>query len=207
MNASAIRLPFYAVLATGLALSSGCAAFRAKTTEVDPNANRHMDQKYDYSDMRKVSETLAGKLLASPFLSKQAEPPMMIVAGVQNRMDSYVDTKNLTDRIRTMCLQSGKVRFINESRRDDLLKEQGYQAAHATPETIAQAGRQLGAKFMVSGSLTQMKSETPRQVRVSETKLNYYKVTLEVTDVVTGEIVWTDEVEFAREARLPLIGW
>ena len=190
-------------LSTGV---SGCAAFRAKTTDVDVNETRHMSSGYDYSDMRKVSQNVVGAMTAE-FLLVQPEAPVMMIAGVQNRTSQYVDTKNLTDRVRTMLIQGGKARFVNEARRDDLLKEQGFSAANATPETQVAIGKQLGAKYMVTGSLTEMKDESPRQVRVSKTKVNYYKLTFEVTDVESAEIKWIHEEEFAREARLPLIGW
>jgi PBP1b-binding outer membrane lipoprotein LpoB len=42
---------------------------------------------------------------------------------------------------------------------------------------------------------------------VSRTEINYYKLTVEVTDLESGLIAWTTEKEFARAARLPLIGW
>lgn len=187
-------------------LGSGCAAFRAKISEVNVDETRHLSARYDYSDMRAISERVTGAMI-SGFLAKQPQPPIMMIAGVQNRTSQYVDTKNLTDRVRTLLIQSGKARFVNEARREDLLKEQGYTAANATPETQIAIGRQLGARFMISGSLTEMKDESPRQVRVSKTKLNYYKLTFEVTDLETAEINWIHEEEFAREARLPLIGW
>jgi hypothetical protein len=37
--------------------------------------------------------------------------------------------------------------------------------------------------------------------------VNYYKLTFEITDLESSEIKWIHEEEFAREARLPLIGW
>lgn len=195
------------LLALALAFSTGCAAFRASTADVDVEQPKHMSQNYDYTDMRNITESVVNELLASPFLSGQAQPPVMMVAGVQNRTTRYVDTKSLTDRMRTALIQSGKAQFVNEARREELLKEQGYQAAHATPETQAAVGRQLGAKFMVSGSLIEMESESARQVRVSKQKVSYYKLTIEVTDLETSLITWTTEKEFAREASLPLIGW
>ena len=104
-------------------------------------------------------------------------------------------------------LQSGKVRFINEVRRDDLLREQGYQAANATPETQTRVGRQLGAKYMISGSFTEMNQQSPKQVRVSKQLVKYYKLTFEITDLETSELIWTKEQEFARKESQPLIGW
>ncbi len=193
-------------MAWAVGLGSGCAAFRARIQDVSVEETRHLSARYDYSDMRQISERIV-QAMVSEFLSKFQEPPVMMIAGVQNRTSQYVDTKNLTDRVRTMLFQSGKVRFVNEARREDLLREQGYTAANASPETQVAIGRQLGAKYMISGSLTEMKDESPRQVRVSKTKVNYYKLTFEITDIETAEIKWIHEVEFAREARLPLIGW
>jgi len=207
MKTSLVRTMSMLNLAGLLLLSAGCAAFQSRTREVDVEQKKHMGGTYDYSDMRVISEDVVKNLLASPFLAKLSEPPVMMIAGVQNRTSRYVDTKNLTDRVRTMVFQSERIRFVNEARREDLLKEQGYSAANATPETQVSIGRQLGARYMMSGSLTEMQDETPRQVRVSKTSVNYYKLTFEITDLENSEICWIYEKEFAREARLPLIGW
>lgn len=204
-----IALPPYllaAALATGL-LQSGCAAFRASTTTVDVGQEKHMDADFDYSDMRKITQDVAEDLLASGFLLEQSQKPTFMIAGVENRTSNYVDTKSLTDRMRTILFTSGKAQFVNEARRADLLKEQGYQAANVTPETQTAIGRQLGARYMLSGSLVEMRNDSPKQVRISKQKLNYYKLTMEVTDLETGLLAWTKEVEFARQASLPLIGW
>jgi penicillin-binding protein activator len=201
------RWILWAVVAGMAASGSGCAMFRAKVSETDPDKPRHLSTGYDYTDLKTISERITQEFLNSPFLESQTEPPVMMIAGVQNRTAQYVDGKNLTDRIRTMIFPTGRVRFINEARRDDLMAEQGFSAANATPETQVAVGRQLGARYMMSGSLTEMKDRTPRQVRVSKTEIRYYKLTFEVTDLESNEISWIHEVEFAREARLPLIGW
>ncbi len=194
------------VCAAALLLGGGCRAFRARTRDVDVEEARHQDSRYDYTDMRQISEDVVREMVETPILSVE-EPPVMMIAGVQNRTARYVDTKNLTDRVRTLLFQSGRVRFVNEVRREELLREQGYQAQHVTPEQQVTIGQQLGARYMISGSLTEMESRSPRQVRLSKTRVNYYKLTFEVTDLQSGEIVWITEREFAREARLPLIGW
>lgn len=188
-------------------LSSGCAAFRASVSNVDVSEERHMGSKYDYSDMRNITQKIVDRLLKSAFLQNQEEPPILMIAGVQNRTSRYVDTKALTDKIRTALIESNKARFVNEARREELLKEQGYQAAHVAPGAQVQIGRQLGARYMLTGSLVEMESTSPRQVRVSKQELTYYKLTIEVTDLETGLITWTAEEEFARQASMPLIGW
>lgn len=200
-----VFVPLLAV--TTAYFASGCAAFRARTTDLDVNKTQHVGSTYDYSDLRNLSQNVADELIASPFLADKSPAPIMVIAGVQNRTARYVDTKGLTDKMRTLLFQSGKVQFVNEARREDLLKEQGYQAANATPETQAAVGKQLGAKYMLSGSLIELQETSQKQVRVSKQEYTYYKLTMEVTDLETGLLAWTTEKEFARQTSKPLIGW
>lgn len=186
---------------------TGCAAFRADTRSVDLSQDTHYRSTFDQSDLRNLTEKVATDLVNSRFIQEQSEAPIMMIAGYQNRTKRYVDTKNLTDRVRTLVFQSGEVRFVNEARREDLMREQGFQAANVTPGQQAAIGQQLGAEYMFSGSLTEMQQDSPRQARLAKRQLNYYKLTSEVTDLVTGELLWTSEEEFAREASKPLIGW
>lgn len=201
------RAGFSLVASLSVLMLVGCAAVRVSTRDVDVREREHFGSTYDYTDMRYLTEEVANELIQSPFLNQHAEPPIFMVAGVQNRTLRHIDLKALTDRIRTMLIQSGKANFVNEARREELLREQGYQAAHASPETQVAIGRQLGARYMLSGSLVEMEDRSKRQVRVSKQQRNYYKLTIEVTDLETGLIVWTTEKEFARQASLPLIGW
>ena len=68
-----------------------------------------------------------------------------------------------------------------------------------------------GATFFVllgsSGLVSALQRWIPKQVRISKQKLNYYKLTFEVTDLESGLLAWTTEKEFARQASQPLIGW
>jgi len=194
-----------AVAATSL-FTSGCALFRASTTEVDVNRDTHMKESYDFVDMRKISQSVADEMITA-FLTDMPEPPIMVIPGVENRTSEYMDTKALTDRMRTELFKSGKAQFVNETRRADLMNEQGFQAANVTPETQVNIGRQLGAKYMITGSMIEMEQRSPKQARISKTKEKYYKLTMEITDLETGLLAWTTEREFARAATLPLIGW
>ncbi|MCK5528731.1 MAG: penicillin-binding protein activator LpoB [Kiritimatiellae bacterium] len=188
-------------------LSTGCAAFRMSVKEVDPTDGRHYDQNYDQTDLQQLSKDICDELLNSPFMAKQTEPPIMMIAQLSNDTNEHIDTKSLTDKMRVTLLKSGKIRFVNETSRKKIMDEQGYQAANVTPGQNAAIGQQLGVKYMLTGSFSKLEKSTGKQVRVSKTKFSYYKLTMEVTDISTGEMVWIDDHEIAREARRPLIGW
>lgn len=197
-----------AVLMIGvMMLSSGCAAFRAGVTDVDLSKDEHMGARYDHADMRNLTKMVVNELADCDTLAKAEDPPVLVILGVQNRTSDYVDMKNMTDSIRTKLMKTKKALFVNAARRDIILKEQKYQAQNATPETQAKIGKKLGAKYLMSGSFTEMETDSPRQVRVSKKEVKYYKLTIELTDLETDLIVESVEKEFARKASLPIIGW
>lgn len=207
MNNILARPMLIAVLGSLILGLCGCAMFRIKVKDDDVNNMPAFDEKYGPQDLRKLSEQIAGEIAASEFVKNLPGNPIMIVYGVQPRTETFVDTQALTDRIRTTLMQSSKILFVNETRRQELMKEQGFQAANATDETRTAVGKQLGAKYMMTGALVEMKKQTGKQVRVSKSELAYYQLTFDITDLETGIIAWSTTKEFAREARTPLIGW
>lgn len=198
---------FFFISIAAMITASGCAMFRIKVQDDDVTQLPAFDATYGAQDLRNLSQEVADAIAGSGFIQGQDENPIMIIYGVQPRTTTFVDTQALTDRIRTTLMQKTGIRFVNESRRQELLKEQGYQAAHATQDTQAAIGRQLGARYMLTGSLVEITKQTGRQIRVSKTKLVYYQLTMEITDLETGIIGWSTQKEFARRARQPLIGW
>lgn len=207
MKRAAIRIFGAGALALAAGFSTGCAAFRAQTTDVNLEQGESMRAEFDFRDLRRISQEVVDEVLASKFLSGQTETPTMTVAGIENRTSEYLDTKAITDTIRTSLINSQAIQFVNEQRRADLAQEQGYQAANATPGTGVAIGQQAAARYMMSGSIVEMKQRSAKQVRVSKRLIRFYQLTMEVTDLQTGLITWTTQKEFARQERQPLIGW
>ena len=195
------------VLASALAFGAGCSAFHSSVKEVDVNTAKPMDASYDYSDLRWLGNSIGSEIAAAPLINEAARKPILVVMGIQNRTSRHIDTKAITDTIRTVVINSGKANFVNESQRDTLLKEQGYQLANCTPETRTAIGRQLGAQYMLTGSLIEIQKEEPRQIRASKKEEIYYQLTIELTDLETSLIAWTQQKERARGASKPIVGW
>ncbi len=188
-------------------LTGGCAAFRQSVTEQDPLRARTLTAKYDQRDLISWTEEMARLILAHPFPPEGETGVIVAPLGIQNRSRTHLDTMALEEAITTHLLESGRVRLINTARRDDLLKEQGYQLANVTPETRVAIGKQLGAKYMLTGSVMEIESRTGRQVRVSKKEDVFYRLTMEVTDLETGLIVLRKQIDRMRQASKPIIGW
>ena len=147
----------------GFALSSGCAAFRASTDERGHQRRASLrTPSYDAADMRTITAPVVDEFSSQRFLAATSpEPPVMMIAGIQNRTNDHIDTKNITDRMRTLIFQTGSVRFINEARRADLLKNRDTRPPTSPRDSRLAIGQQLGAQYMFSGSLTEIKTTSP----------------------------------------------
>lgn len=186
---------------------SGCAAFRTSITEKDPEDASPLTAKYDQSDLLGWANLISGDILAHPFPPEDEGKPILVPLGIQNRTKSHLDTEAISDTITTRLLDTGRISLVNASRRDDLMKEQGYQLANCTEATRASIGKQLGAKYMLTGSLVEIEQESGREVRVSKKQDVYYQLTVEVTDLETGLIVLRKQRDRLRRTSKPLIGW
>ncbi len=192
------------LVAAGIVFLSGCFA-HVKT--VDESDTTHYDERYDYVDMRKLSERMASSILSNPPVSESTDKPVIVVYGISNRTSDHIDTKALSDGIRTLLYKSGKVRFVNKTQRENIEKEIQETQGKVSPETQIRLGAQVGAKYMLTGTLYSIEKEEMRQVRLHKKDLLYYKLTLALTNIKTALIEWTDEQEIIREAKRPFIGW
>lgn len=181
-----------------VAMLLGCRAFRVGVSDSDMDNPVRMTTEYDSEDLRTLGQSAGQAIVAGDFVRNSKIEPVIMIWGIQNRTPEHIDTKALTDTIRSTVFESGKVKFINEVQRDALMREQNYPAANARPETRAAIGKQLGARYLLSGSLVELKKNEARQVRIAAQEEIYYQLTVEVTDIETGLIVWTKPFERAR---------
>jgi penicillin-binding protein activator len=184
----------------------GCSV---KVTDHDPTENINYDQRYSYTDLQTLSRTMAEALAAHPPLSARKEKPVIIVYGILNRTTEHIDTKAITDTIRTILIQSNKFSFLHERQRENIERELAYQyeSGNVDPNLRVEKARQVGAEYMLTGRLMSIEKTQPRQVRLRKRELAYYKLTMELTNLESGLIDWSEEYEIVREARKPFIGW
>ncbi len=188
-------------------LGAGCALFRASTRDMDPAQPHHMTARYDYTDLRQLTRQACEDILASALVAERDTPLLMRLGTIQNRTEQHVDTRALAERLRSLLAQHGNVQFVAETLREDVLKEQEYQARHGEKDSRVLAGQQANPRYLLSGSLVEIRMEEPRQVRLARREIRYYSLTLEITDLQSAKIAWTRSYEITRLASQPLIGW
>ena len=191
-----------------VAVLSILSACTVTTRSIAPDEEVIYDEGYHFSDKKKIVDNLVGSLLSRPPLAGVTDRPVVVVYDVANRTSEHISTSGITDDIRQALIQSGRVRFINKVQRENIEKEVQYQyGGNVDPATAVLMASQVGAKFMLTGTLRSIEKKQPRQVRLKKKVLMYYSLNLELTDIETSIIEWADSAEVIREASKPFIGW
>jgi len=191
-------------LAVMAVMVSGCST---TVKDASPTDASSISAKYDQRDLITWSEEMANLLMAHPFPPPSDDMPILVDLGIQNRTETHADMKAISDTITMKMMDAQKVRLVNSSRRDDLLKEQGFQLANCTEDTKVAIGKQLGAKYMITGSLVEIRRKEGKGIVLKKDEDIYYQLTVEVTDLETGLIAVRKQLDRLRRASKPVLGW
>lgn len=192
----------------GLGLICFVCACTATTTVLDVDSPMYMSEEFGYSDLKTITEKMISSILTNPPIINRNDRPVIIIYGLTNRTDEHIDTRAIAEKIQTGLTRSRKLRFVNQAARTKIEKEIGYQRrGMVTPDTRVKLGKQIGAEYMITGSITSITAEEGKGFRFTEKRVKYYKVSLQLTDLNTNIIEWSDEQEFARMVAEPFIGW
>lgn len=182
----------------------GCSS---TVKDASPTESSSVSAKYDQRDLITWSSDMADALLAHPFPPAGVEQPILVDLGIQNRTQTHADMKSISDTITLKMFEAQKVQLVNASRRDDLIKEQGYQLANVTEDTKVAIGRQLGARYMMTGSMIEISRKEGKGLVLKKDSDTYYQLTVEITDLETGLIVVRKQLDRMRRASKPVLGW
>jgi len=80
----------------------------------------------------------------------------------------------------------------NAEFREKLRQERADQQEFASKETAKKWGRELGADYMLFGTINSIIDQYNKK------KVIFYKVNLELTDMETNEIVWLGDKEIKK---------
>jgi uncharacterized protein (TIGR02722 family) len=186
---------FFAALLFGCAATTptvGGSVSYGNATDVE-----QVTSDFGSTDLQLMAEKMARSL--SEFSAESyKDKPLVTVANVKNKTNEYIDTRSITDSIKTQILKSRALRFAVDiadmQNQTDELTRQNNSGLYKRSST-ARVGQMQAAKYRVEGTLTSIVK------RNSSLKDVYYKFTLQMTDVESGEVVWMDEKEIRKVAQ------
>jgi uncharacterized protein (TIGR02722 family) len=147
------------------------------------------------TDLNQIAEAMARSLLQAKVVSYGPNVAVITLAEVKNKTSEYIDTRVITEKIRTQLTKSGQVKFavsISEMQsQEDELKRQNQSGLYRN-ESIAKSGNMSGAKFRIEGTISSITKQN------KDIKDIYYIFNLSLVNIETGLIEWADEKEIRK---------
>ncbi len=174
-----------------------CAA-GPKIVNQDVSKQKRLEADINGSDIHVVATKMVDSLRQfRPMLdlTESGKRPIVFVNRIENRTMEHMDLASVAETIRRELLHTGKFRFVDMSVLDQLQEQLEHQAANnglVDPSKAKQVGKMIGADFMLYGAISSIVQKTKNEKSV------YYKFTINLVDVETGELFWTEEQDFSR---------
>ena len=184
---------------------TGCApqAVRGGPGTSRPGLNAPaMSVTLDREDITYMVADYLERMEASRFwqqtIANAATRPVVAIWPIQNATTQHLDDAMLTllSSIETALVNTGEVRVVDRASQASLAKEVGVQhGAIYDPASAQRLGKQLGAKYFVTGKITSIDEKLNKQRRVQ------YSLFLQVIEIETGLIEFQNEVTRTKELK------
>lgn len=160
-----------------------------------------LNDSWSETDMQNAVKDLVSSVVGHNSIANAKTPPVVMVTQLQNKTSEHIDTQNIMDMVRVELMRSGKVEFIDKEARQDIKDEYDYQnSGIVSEETKKGPGGQTGADFIINGRLDSIVQE------VGKDKTVYYKITLNLTNLKTSKITWSDYKQIRKQFKKKSIG-
>jgi len=205
MNFSS-KIAVAALMLGALTLGAACtSAPRVDRRAVEETID--LSGRWNDTDSRLVSETMIADCLDRPWLESYrsdhaGRPPTVIVGRVRNRSHEHINVQAFVKDLERALLNSGRVHFVaSAAERGDIRQERIDMADNASEDTMKGPGREIGADYMLIGSLHSIRDEIPGKA------VMYYQVNLELVDLESNRKVWIGQKEIKKLIDRPEIRW
>src|SRR5882724_12419853 len=172
-------------------LAAGCA--QEKTTYGDARGIETVTNQFGSTDLQMIAETMARSMQQTSIIAS-GNLPIVTVQEVKNKTSEYIDTRSITDSIRVELQKSGRVRFaVDAAAMDQQIEElKRQQSDYYDAKKSAEIGKMVGAAYRIEGNITSIVKEAKNVKDV------YYKFSLQLWNVQSGLLEWTDEKEIRK---------
>lgn len=177
------------VVLVGTALSfSGCA-HETKVTRVDTGMVTDLSGRWNDTDSQMVAEAMVKEALANPWLGhftkEKNRQPVVIVGTVLNRSHEHINVQTFVSDLERELTNSQRVTFVaGKGEREEVRNERREQAVHAREDTQKAPGKEIGADYLMRGSIATILDEQDGATAA------FYQVDLEMVNMENNVKAW-----------------
>ena len=135
-------------------------------------------------------------------LLKLGKEPVVIGGTVSNNSMEHINTDVFVEEIQRALINSGKVEFVaSKSERGEVRTERLEQDEFASEETRKAFGKEIGADFMLSGTLNSVVDKSGKKALV------FYQVNMKLINLETNQIVWNGQKQIKKYVKRSKVAW
>ncbi len=177
-----------------LFLLAGCSQ---TVTRVDSDSVTDLSGNWNDTDSRLVAEEMIQDVLSRGWLTKfnrdQGKAPTVIVGTVRNLSHEHINTRTFVADMERELINSGEVEFVaSAGERKEVRGEVKEQDLHASEETRKAMGQEVGADFMLKGSINSIVDA------VSGEQARFYQIDLTLIELGTNRKVWVGQKKIKK---------
>ena len=194
-NQTAIRR--LAVLLPAIAMSFLLAACSPTVTRVESDTVTDLSGNWNDTDSRLVAQEMIQDVLSRNWLTKfnrdNGKAPTVIVGTVRNLSHEHINTRTFIADMERELINSGEVEFVASAKdREEVRGEVKDQDLHASEETRKAMGQEVGADFMLQGSINSIVDA------VSGEQARFYQIDLTLIELGTNRKVWVGQKKIKK---------
>lgn len=193
------------VLVLLMALMAGCGGKSVKRVETDTTID--LSGRWNDTDSRMVSEEMITQVMQSNWfraykMENLGKRAVVVVGAVRNRSHEHINVQTFVKDLERSLINSGEVDFVASSgEREELREERKEQATFAREDTAKEHGMELGADFMLKGTIN-----TIPDVEGGKSVM-FYQVDLELVDIESNRKVWVGDKKIKKYIKKKKFGF
>lgn len=180
---------------------AGCESQNWNVKRTDPAASTDVDYRFNDQDARQIFQGMSEDMLSRPWVDNWrrdhgGKDPIVFLGNVKNNTQDYINTELFTNQIKDEMINSGKIEVKAEHEARQQLRDERLDTKYNDPATIKAVAKELNSDFALVGSVNDNKQRSEN----GRTVVNYYQAHMELIDVETARIVWSDTKEIKKVA-------
>ena len=181
----------------GVVTLAGCSR---TVKRIDPGTQTDLSGRWNDTDSRLTAnamiEQMFGNAWAVAFEQRHKKKPVIVVGLVNNKSHEHINTETFIKNLETAIVNNGSIRLVQAGeKREELRRERAGQQEFASPETAKRWGQELGADFMLQGTVNSIVDSYKKNQTV------YYQIDLMLSNIETTEVVWMGNKEIKKAIR------
>ena len=171
-----------------------------RVTRLDSGTTTDISGRWNDTDSRLVSKKMISEMLDNPWYKtwtgEKGTKPVVIVGRITNETMEHINSGAFMADLERDIINSGKISFVAGGKdRDDVRRERLDQLSNSSEESIKEFGREIGADFMLFGSIISFVDQA------GGTKIVTYQVDMYLVDIEKNTKTWAGQEKIKKEIK------